>query len=216
MYRGSSQRWSRVTLISLVLLLSTAGTVAGSARPNPPEEECAADPAPCVFASFFALVVAPFAYPFSGFRASYYSGNTPGIGGRLERAFRRLGASHDRTHPFVGVGWHATLRTREGTFTSPPQTDLDGAFEAALGYQLALNPLLNTSATRSPSVIWTTEVQWLLGSADGLLRVQTGPGVSLDLGEDRRLRFHGAVTLGLAGSHRGRLRPGFGVGWSWE
>lgn len=216
MHRGSSQRWIPVTLISLVLLLSTAGTVAGSVRLDPPEEECEADPAACVFGSFFALLVAPFTYPFSGLRASYHPGNPPGIGGRLERAFRKLRAPHDRTHPFVGVGWHATLHTREGTLTSPPHTDLDGAFEAVLGYQLALDPLLNTSASRFPSAIWTTEVQWLLGSTDGLVRTQMGPGVSFDLSEDRRLRLQVAITLDLAGPQRGRVRPALGVGWSWE
>jgi hypothetical protein len=81
---------------------------------------------------------------------------------------------------------------------------------------VALDPLLDLSASRSVSIIWTAEVQGLLGSNDASVRGRTGPGISLDMGEDRRLRLHLTVAVNLAGANRGWGHPGFGVGWSWK
>lgn len=216
MHRGSTRHRAAVLLIGLLLVLSNVNPAAGHPRPDPPEEECEDDPAACVFGAMFAVIMAPFTYPFSGLRTSYRPADPSGMGVRLDRAIRALGAPYDRTHPFVGVGWQASIYPRRTYVDTVLPPNIDNAFEAALGYQLALDPLLNRSTSRSASVIWTTEVQWLLGSDDASVRGRTGPGISLDMGEEQRLRLHLNIAVNLAGSHHGGVRPGFGIGWSWK
>lgn len=216
MHRGSTHQRAAVLLIGLLLALSNVSPAAGRPRPDPPERECEHDPAACVFGGLFTVLVAPFTYPFSGLRTSYHPTNPSGMGVRLDRSVRTLSLPHDRTHPFVGLGWQATIYPRRATFASTPPPNIDSAFEAALGYQVALDPLLDLSASRSVSIIWTAEVQGLLGSNDASVRGRTGPGISLDMGEDRRLRLHLTVAVNLAGANRGWGHPGFGVGWSWK
>lgn len=217
MQSGSHRRKIIAVLVALLLLPILSGAATAQVSPDTLDTECKTSPSTCIFGRLLVVFAAPYTYLFSDLRATYEPGKRSVLGVRLEHRFRSLGGSDKRMHPYLGVGFLLAYERHEtGLASTGGRFKTEADLETALGYQWALAPLLSPITSWNPSVVATTEVQWRPFRESDRVRAEVGPGLSLSLSSDHRLRVHIPISFPLDRRKREGVRFGVGVVYNWR
>jgi hypothetical protein len=184
--------------------------VEGALQPDPGDEECEEEPGACVFGTLIGYLLAPiFDTLFTDLQGATQPYRAP-FGIRLEHRFRGVGSA-SRAHPYVGLG----VRFFRDEPSLRYRARLQSYFEAAAGYQFALQPVVGTGSFVQRTGVLAAEAQWLHARGEGRVRLQVAPGLEIDRPSNRRLRVHLTLSVTAAGANAGTVSPGLSVGYRW-
>ena len=174
-----------------------------------PDDECQEEPGACILGTVLAHALAPiFSTLFTDLQGAIQPYRAP-LGVRLEHRFRSVGSA-SRAHPYVGIG----VRLFRESPSVRYRARLESYFEAAVGYQFALQPVVGAGSFVQRTAVLGTEAQWLSGRKDRF-RVQVAPGLEIDRPSDRRLLVHLTLSVTAAGAEAGTVSPGLSLGYRW-
>jgi hypothetical protein len=217
MQSGSVRRRIIAVLLASLLFPVLGAEATAQVSPDTSDTECRTSPSTCVFGGLLVAFAAPYTSLFSDLRATYEPGKRSVLGVRLEHRFRSLGGSDEHTHPYLGVGFLLAYERHEtGLASTGGRFKTEADLETALGSQWALAPLLSRITAWNPPVVATTEVQWRPFRESDRVRAEVGPGLSLSLSSDHRLRVHIPVSFPLDRRKREGVRFGVGVVYNWK
>jgi hypothetical protein len=217
MQKGSRRHRIIVVLVVFLLLPFQPGTAFAQAVPDTSDTECQESRSACIFGRLFAVFAAPYTQPFSALRATYEADERRILGARLEHRFRTLGASDERVHPYLGVGARLGIeQQKRGMAWRGNRVTTDADFEAVIGHQWAVAPLLRSLTSWDPPIVAATELQWRPFREADRVRAEVGPGLSLPLSDDRRLQIRVPISFPVGAKTGKGARFGISVVYNWK